>query len=172
MDDFFDNWTVQVRKGVLELCLLSALEEGECYGYELVKRLSATPGLSVAEGSIYPLMSRMKSAGLVDSRLEESPAGPARKYYQITEAGHDRLRLMRPYFEALVRAVRGLQGSGSHAAAGQRKGRDLSDQKNKSDQKDNSDLNGPDAGRSGAGAEGDAALPKNPGTPESLNLRG
>ena len=110
MDDFFDNWTVQVRKGVLELCLLSALEGGECYGYELVKRLSATPGLSVAEGSIYPLLSRMKSAGLVDSRLEESPAGPARKYYRITEAGRDRLRLMRPYFEALVQAVRGLQG--------------------------------------------------------------
>ena len=92
MDDFFDNWTVQVRKGVLELCLLSALDAGEHYGYALVKRLSATPGLSVAEGSIYPLLSRMKSAGLVDSRLEESSSGPARKYYQLTEAGRDRLR--------------------------------------------------------------------------------
>ena len=109
MDDFFDNWTVQVRKGVLELCLLSALDAGEHYGYALVKRLSATPGLSVAEGSIYPLLSRMKSAGLVDSRLEESSSGPARKYYQLTEAGRDRLRLMRPYFNALVVAVSALQ---------------------------------------------------------------
>ncbi|MDB6133389.1 MAG: PadR family transcriptional regulator [Verrucomicrobiales bacterium] len=105
MDDFFDNWTVQVRKGVLELCLLSALETGELYGYALVKTLSATPGLSVAEGSIYPLLSRMKNAGLVASRLEESPSGPARKYYSLTDAGRDRLRLMRPYFESLVRAV-------------------------------------------------------------------
>ncbi len=105
MDDFFDNWTVQVRKGVLELCLLSALDAGELYGYALVKQLSATPGLSVAEGSIYPLLSRMKAAGLVEYRLEESPAGPARKYYQITEAGRDRLRLMHPYFDSLVQAV-------------------------------------------------------------------
>ena len=109
MDDFFDNWTVQVRKGVLELCLLSALDAGEHYGYALVKRLSATPGLSVAEGSIYPLLSRMKSAGLVDSRLEESSSGPARKYYQLTDAGRERLRLMRPYFTALVQAVTALQ---------------------------------------------------------------
>lgn len=108
MDDFFDNWTVQVRKGVLELCLLSALDAGELYGYALVKTLSATPGLSVAEGSIYPLLSRMRNAGLVDSRLEESPSGPARKYYRLTDAGRDRLRLMRPYFESLVRAVSGL----------------------------------------------------------------
>ncbi len=108
-DDFFDNWTIQVRKGVLELCLLSALEGGEHYGYALVKRLSATPGLSVAEGSIYPLLSRMKTAGLVETRLEESSSGPARKYYQLTGAGHDRLRLMRPYFLNLVKAVANLQ---------------------------------------------------------------
>lgn len=110
MDDFFDNWTVQVRKGVLELCLLSALDGGEeHYGYSLVKRLSATPGLSVAEGSIYPLLSRMRGAGLVETRLEESPSGPARKYYRLTDAGRDRLRLMRPYFQSLVRAVNALQ---------------------------------------------------------------
>lgn len=111
MDDFFDNWTVQVRKGVLELCLLSALDSGEHYGYALVKGLSATPGLSVAEGSIYPLLSRMKSAGLVDSRLEESTSGPARKYYQLTDAGRERLKLMRPYFTSLVQAVTALQPS-------------------------------------------------------------
>jgi PadR family transcriptional regulator PadR len=89
--------------------LLSALESGEHYGYALVKRLSATPGLSVAGGSIYPLLSRMKTAGLVGTRLEESSTGPARKYYQLTPAGHARLRLMRPYFLALVQAVTALQ---------------------------------------------------------------
>ncbi len=112
MDDFFDNWTVQVRKGVLELCLLSSLDQGEQYGYALVKRLSAMPGLTVAEGSIYPLLSRMRTAGLVKYRLEESSSGPARKYYQITQAGRDRLSLMRPYFNDLVRAVSELQPDG------------------------------------------------------------
>ncbi|MDB6068867.1 MAG: PadR family transcriptional regulator [Verrucomicrobiales bacterium] len=175
MDDFFDNWTVQVRKGVLELCLLSALEGGECYGYELVKRLSATPGLSVAEGSIYPLLSRMKSAGLVGSRLEESNAGPARKYYQVTEAGRDRLRLMRPYFEALVAAVRGLQGTGADLATGPREGRGEKDEKDEKDLRDEKDLSGskaPDAGRAIAGGVQGAALQKTAGVPESVNRPG
>lgn len=111
MDDFFDNWTVQVRKGILELCLLAALEGGEHYGYSLVKKLSAAPGLHVAEGSIYPLLSRMKASGLIDSRLEETSQGPARKYYQITERGRDRLGLMRVYFKDLVQAVTLLQSA-------------------------------------------------------------
>ena len=52
MATFYDNWTIQVRKGILELCILNALEEGECYGYALVKQLVAIPGLQVAEGTM------------------------------------------------------------------------------------------------------------------------
>jgi len=72
MDDFFDNWTVQVRKGVLELCILNALAEQERYGYDLVKTLVTVPGLGVTEGTLYPLLSRLRVAGLVRARLEES----------------------------------------------------------------------------------------------------
>jgi PadR family transcriptional regulator PadR len=109
MDDFFDNWTVQVRKGVLEYCILTALGGGEQYGYALVKRLCSTPGLFVAEGSIYPLLSRMRAAGFVVTRLEESSGGPARKYYRLSQAGNDQLDRMRPYFAALAGAVRRIE---------------------------------------------------------------
>ena len=109
MEDFFDNWTVQVRKGILEYCILTALGGGEQYGYALVKRLCSTPGLFVAEGSIYPLLSRMRAAGFVETRLEDSTGGPARKYYRLTAAGRAQLTQMRPWFAALAGAVRQLE---------------------------------------------------------------
>ena len=87
MNDFFDNWTVQVRKGVLELCVLNALAEQERYGYDLVKTLVTVPGLGVTEGTLYPLLSRLRVAGLVSARLKESTQGPARKYYSLTKDG-------------------------------------------------------------------------------------
>ena len=64
--DYFDNWTVQFRKGLLELCILNALAASkERYGYDLVKTLVGTPGLGVTEGTIYPLLSRLRVQGLV-----------------------------------------------------------------------------------------------------------
>ncbi len=106
MDEAFDNWTVQLRKGVLELCVLSAIaREGECYGYELVRSLVNTPGLEVSEGSIYPLLSRMRKQGLVTTRLEESESGPARKYYQLTASGRARTAAMESYYDSLLSAV-------------------------------------------------------------------
>lgn len=109
MDDFFDNWTVQVRKGVLELCILTAMSGEERYGYALVKTLVSVPGLQVAEGSIYPLLSRLKQNGFVETRLEESPDGPARKYYKLTASGRSHLILMRKYFSQLTEAVKFLE---------------------------------------------------------------
>ena len=102
MDDFFDNWTVQVRKGVLELLILTSLRSGERYGYELVKSLVAVPGLNVAEGSIYPLLSRLKKQGFVKTKLVESESGPARKYYSLTANGKKKSLAMRSYFDGLV----------------------------------------------------------------------
>lgn len=102
MEDLFDNWTVQVRKGVLELCILTALKGGERYGYELVKGLVAVPGVQVAEGSIYPLLSRLKRQGFVETRLVESVEGPARKYYSLTKGGRVQAETMGEYFRGLV----------------------------------------------------------------------
>jgi PadR family transcriptional regulator PadR len=113
MDDFFDNWTVQVRKGLLELCILNALADEERYGYDLVKTLVDTPGLGVAEGTIYPLLSRLRVAGLISSRLEESSAGPARKYYSLTRDGRKIMETMNEYMADLNRGVARMRRKGA-----------------------------------------------------------
>jgi PadR family transcriptional regulator, regulatory protein PadR len=106
--DSFENWTVQMRKGVLDLCILQAVSAREWYGYELVKALVAVPGVGVAEGSIYPLLSRLKRQGLVTTRLEESNEGPARKYYKATREGRELAEEMAAYFAEMTRGVIGL----------------------------------------------------------------
>ena len=109
MNDFFDNWTVQVRKGVLELCILNALAEKERYGYELVKTLVAIPGLGVTEGTLYPLLSRLRVQGYVATWLEESSEGPARKYYLLTKEGRRVTKAMNDYLDELNKGTRRLQ---------------------------------------------------------------
>ncbi len=109
MNDFFDNWTVQVRKGVLELCILNALADKERYGYELVKTLVGVPGLGVTEGTLYPLLSRLRVQGFIAARLEESSEGPARKYYSLTEQGRNVMRKMNDYLDELNLGTRKLQ---------------------------------------------------------------
>ena len=116
MNDFFDNWTVQVRKGVLELCILNALAEQERYGYDLVKTLVTVPGLGVTEGTLYPLLSRLRVAGLLSTRLEESTQGPARKYYSLTKDGRKIMAVMNDYLETLNRGTRQLLSKGGKYA--------------------------------------------------------
>lgn len=85
--DFLANWTTQMRKGLLELCVLATLKGQRMYGYDIVKKLSAVGGLVMGEGTIYPILSRFKKEGLVETMLAESSEGPARKYYQLTARG-------------------------------------------------------------------------------------
>ncbi len=85
--DFLGNWTTQMRKGLLELCVLVTLKGQRMYGYDIAKRLSVISGLVTGEGTIYPMLSRFKKDGLVETTLVESPEGPARKYYQLTPRG-------------------------------------------------------------------------------------
>ncbi len=106
--EMFENWTIQMRKGVLDLCILRALSEREWYGYALVKALVAVPGIGVAEGSIYPLLARLKKQGLVTTRLEESSEGPARKYYRATAEGRALAKEMGAYFVRMTHGVAGL----------------------------------------------------------------
>ena len=113
MSDFFDNWTVQVRKGVLELCILRALEDDERYGYELVKTLAAVPGLALTEGTLYPLLSRLRVAGLISARLEESTEGLARKYYSLTREGRRTLSAMNDFLEDLNKGTHSLNKGSS-----------------------------------------------------------
>ena len=92
--EFLANWTTQMRKGLLELCVLASLKGARLYGYDIAKRLSAVDGLVIGEGTIYPILSRFKKEGLVDAALAESPEGPARKYYQLTPRGRSLLAQM------------------------------------------------------------------------------
>lgn len=88
----------QLKRGTLELCALSVVSRGDCYGYELVNRISKC--MEITEGTIYPLMKRLKDGGLIDSYIVESSEGPPRKYYRITESGQAELsRLSEEWFE-------------------------------------------------------------------------
>jgi len=85
-----DNWEVQLRKGCLELAILAALWDGRRYGLEILRRLESDSDLIVSEGTVYPLLSRLKALGLVRSEWVESDAGHPRKYYALSPAGKKR----------------------------------------------------------------------------------
>lgn len=89
-----ESWVSQIRKGVLELAVLALLGSGELYGGEIVNRLSGRSDLAVSAGTLYPMLNRLKKAGVIDSVWRESPVGPPRKYYQLTEAGRADLARM------------------------------------------------------------------------------
>src|ERR1700677_2292315 len=89
-----DKWEVQLRKGCLELAILAALWDGKLYGLEILRRMESDSDLVVSEGTVYPLLSRLKALGLVRSEWVESDAGHPRKYYSLTPAGRQRAREM------------------------------------------------------------------------------
>ena len=81
-----ENTKAQMRKGVLEFCILSILKDGEAYTSDILETLKDAKML-VVEGTIYPLLTRLKNEGLLSYRWEESTSGPPRKYYDLTETG-------------------------------------------------------------------------------------
>lgn len=100
-----ENWATQARKGVLELCILAQLRNGELYGYDITKSLSRLPGVVVAEGTVYLIMSRLKKDGLLEARLVESSTGPARKYYSLSKRGRIAADQMLAHWQELAKAV-------------------------------------------------------------------
>ena len=108
-NDFTANWTTQLRKGLLELCVLNILKERRLYGYDIVKTLSAIDGLVISEGTVYPLLSRLKREQFVSTVIEESPDGPARKYYELTTVGRQQLEWMNAAWERLNAGISSLQ---------------------------------------------------------------
>ena len=82
------NSVTQLRRGALEYCVLALLRDGERYGFELVRALSDLDGLVTSEGTIYPLLSRLRRDRLVTTSWQESESGPPRRYYRLTDAGH------------------------------------------------------------------------------------
>lgn len=78
---------IQLKKGVLELCVLSVLSKKDCYGYELISELSKN--ISISDGTIYPILRRLTTEGYFTTYLQESQEGPPRKYYRLTELGRE-----------------------------------------------------------------------------------
>jgi PadR family transcriptional regulator PadR len=103
------SWTTQLRKGALELAILNALNGDRLYGYDIVRILRGYEGLMIGDGTVYPILSRLKADGLVRATIEDSPDGPPRKYYELTRTGRDTLVEMNQAWESLVSSVEGLR---------------------------------------------------------------
>jgi PadR family transcriptional regulator PadR len=81
----------QMRKGALEYCVLAMLQEEPMYGFDLVRRLSAVEGMLTTEGTVYPLLGRLRRDGMVETEWQESEGGPPRRYYHLTDTGRSAL---------------------------------------------------------------------------------
>jgi PadR family transcriptional regulator, regulatory protein PadR len=100
----FENAKAQMRKGVLEFCILSILSKGDAYATDLLNKLKESE-LIVVEGTLYPLLTRQKNAGLLSYRWEESTQGPPRKYYALTDNGREVLKELEASWRELIEAV-------------------------------------------------------------------
>lgn len=106
---------IQLKKGVLNLCVLALLARGDSYAYEIASRLAQA--IDMGEGTIYPLMRRLQSDGLVETYLVESPAGPSRKYYRLTLAGQASLDSQSRDWTRFARAVEDILAADAAAPA-------------------------------------------------------
>ncbi len=108
-----DGWTSQMHKGLLELSILALIEKRPSYGYEIVTRLANTPRLAVSEGTVYPILRRLKGQSWLVTYWEESDSGPPRQYYRLSKEGKNKLRTMRKEWLNLVADVNEIVGAES-----------------------------------------------------------
>lgn len=99
LPDSADKWEVQLRKGSLELAILAAHWSGPLYGLEIIRRLQKEADLIVPEGTVYPLLNRLKTDGLLNSEWVEAKGGHPRKYYRLTAAGRRRVIAMARFWK-------------------------------------------------------------------------
>jgi PadR family transcriptional regulator, regulatory protein PadR len=101
---------IQFKKGVLELCVLSMLADGDRYGYDLASRLSRS--IDISDGTIYPILRRLKAEGYVTTYLQEASGGPPRKYYALTERGRGEQEKLEAEWKDFVCQVNGILDEG------------------------------------------------------------
>lgn len=99
-----ENTKAQMRKGILEFCILAVLSDGDAYPSEIIEKLKEAK-LLVVEGTLYPLLTRLKNDGLLTYRWEESNSGPPRKYYKLTPIGEQFLKDLKNTWDEMVEAV-------------------------------------------------------------------
>ena len=105
-----ENAKAQMRKGILEYCILSILEQGDAYASDIINRLKESQ-LIVVEGTLYPLLTRQKNAGLLSYRWEESTQGPPRKYYALSPDGKEFLNELDVAWNELVDAIKTIKNN-------------------------------------------------------------
>lgn len=98
------NTKAQMRKGILEFCILLLISKGKIYANDILKKLKEAD-LIVVEGTIYPLLSRLKELELLDYTWEESKSGPPRKYYTLTEKGKETLKILNQTWKELLNSI-------------------------------------------------------------------
>lgn len=108
VQEFVDKWQSQVKKGTLSFIVLNVLKDKEYYGYELIERIQQTTQIEIAEGTLYPLMNRLKTDNLVSSKWVEQESGIPRKYYELTELGEITLKEMQMYWIDLSSSIQKL----------------------------------------------------------------
>lgn len=107
-----NEWISQLRRGVLELCVLRLLDGRANYGYEIVIAFEAQGPLATSENTIYPLLRRLKADRLLETYTEDSPSGPPRQYYRLTAQGRQHLTVLEKDWGEMVRAVERFRSKG------------------------------------------------------------
>lgn len=110
-NEFIEKWKSQVKKGTLSFLVLNAISKKELYGYELIEIIKSTTAIEIAEGTLYPLMNRLKKEGLTTSKWVEQESGIPRKYYVLTEQGKVTLGQMKTYWEELEKSIKKLNNN-------------------------------------------------------------
>ena len=111
-----DNVKIQMRKGILEYCILSILSREDSYAPKIIAELKEAQ-MIVVEGTLYPILTRQKNAGLLSYRWEESPHGPPRKYYILTDEGRKHLKILDEAWDEMVEQISAIRHGGKSELA-------------------------------------------------------
>jgi len=103
------TWVTQLRKGLMELCILNLLKHGESYGYDIIQSLRDIEELMVTDSTVYPILSRLRRDGYLKVRVRTSTEGPPRRYFSVTALGVRRAEEMNVYWDALHKAIEELR---------------------------------------------------------------
>ena len=103
------TWVTQLRKGLMEFCILNLLQHGESYGYEILQSLQKIEELVVTDSTVYPILSRLKKDGYLKVQVKPSSSGPPRRYFSLTALGRQRVQEMNVYWKNLNQGITRLQ---------------------------------------------------------------
>lgn len=103
------TWVTQLRKGLMEFCILNLLQYGESYGYEILQSLQQIEELVVTDSTVYPILSRLRKDGYLKVQVKASSSGPPRRYFSLTALGRQRVQEMNSYWNSLQIGIAKLQ---------------------------------------------------------------